>query len=227
MSDKLVTLAMFQNPVEAQIAKNRLEAEGIRVLLTGDDAGFVFSGLGGVSGTVHLEVSEENYPKAIALLESFDENEDKEPDQQPPTTAIRKGDVSKSDPTEAATDIQRAAPKRSINPNADTRIVPHTEESSVTTFDEDDDGARSSVTWQADAYATRACMAAIISVMLLVAGSVGPLCGIAVSLYGLILFLGSLSFKRDELSVGSKIKLALALMITIVFWFGLFGIVIR
>jgi hypothetical protein len=230
MSDKIVPLAMFQNPVEAQIAKNRLEAEGIRVLLTGDDAGIVFSGLGGVSGTVHLEVSEENYPKAIALLESFDEEDDEKQKEQPPSTAIT-GEASQS--SASRTDIQTTAATRPINPGADTRIAAHTEEPSLKDFDEDDDATRSPLTWQADAYAGRACLAAIISVMLLgvmlffPGACLAVLCGIAVNLYAMVLFLGGLSFKSNELSLGGKIKLWLALMITIMFWFSLLGIVIR
>jgi hypothetical protein len=226
MSDKIVTLAMFQNPVEAQIAKNRLEAEGVRVLLTGADSG-IFSGLGGVAGAVHLEVSEEIYPRAIALLESFDEGQDEVPDQQPPNTAITSAEGSKPDRIDASTDIQTPADKRSANSNANTRIAAHTEEAPATAFDEDDDSIRSSVTWQADTYASRACLAAIISVMLFLGGSVGALCGIAVSVYAMILFLGGLSFKSEELSLGGKIKLWLALMITIAFWFSLFGLFVR
>ncbi len=69
MSGKLVKLATFLNPVEAEMARNRLEEAGIPAAVTGGTAG-VFAGMGAFSELV-VEIPEEHLERATALLDSL------------------------------------------------------------------------------------------------------------------------------------------------------------
>jgi len=69
MSNKFVTIAGFSNPVEAQLAVGRLDAEGIKGELTGDLSVSIFSGVSGVGGQVHLRVIAADEKRAIEILE--------------------------------------------------------------------------------------------------------------------------------------------------------------
>lgn len=103
MSEKIVTLAMFQNLVAAQMARNRLEAEGIRVLVLGDTASVLFGGSG--LETVQLQVSEAHYPRALALLESLDHDHD-ELAEAGSSTAITERQAARNEPPQPTSDIQ-------------------------------------------------------------------------------------------------------------------------
>src|SRR5262245_25032077 len=67
---KPVVFAMYHNPIEASLVRNRLEAEGIRVLVEGDTAADAFAGLGGAFATVKLEVAEDDLERARAVLDT-------------------------------------------------------------------------------------------------------------------------------------------------------------
>jgi hypothetical protein len=218
MSDKIVTLAMFHDPLEAQLVRNRLEAEGIRVLVSGDNTGSLFGGMGGAFGTVHLQVSEEHYPRAMALLESFDEDEEQdEPAQETSSTAITQSEERvKAEKRDTPTDIQTTAAEKPVAANADTRIAAKPERPLAADSDEDDDPMHSSLTWSADDYAWRACVAAVISVMLL-PFPLGVFLALVANFYSGYL-LTRLSLLTRDLTQRGMLRLYGALLAHALFW---------
>src|SRR5262245_969993 len=63
--------------MQAHLAKNRLEAEGIPVILSGDAAAGLF---GAIAATpVQLQVAESNLRGARWILQSLDEDDEEEP----------------------------------------------------------------------------------------------------------------------------------------------------
>ena len=68
MSRRVVLGAAFSLPIEAQLARGRLEAEGIPAFLSGDEAASVFSGIQGVAGQVRLHVAEADAERAASIL---------------------------------------------------------------------------------------------------------------------------------------------------------------
>jgi hypothetical protein len=75
MPEKFVTVASYTQPIEAQLAKGRLEDEGIKVFLTGDLTANTFSGLGGLGGQVQLQVPEADVKRAEEILAACAEEE--------------------------------------------------------------------------------------------------------------------------------------------------------
>jgi Putative prokaryotic signal transducing protein len=68
MSETYVTVAGFGESVKAEIARGRLESEGIPVFLSGDLTANTFSGFGSVGGSVELRVPAEHLARAIRIL---------------------------------------------------------------------------------------------------------------------------------------------------------------
>ncbi len=68
MSDRLVTIARFSTPIEAQLAKARLEAEGIPCYLANEAHAQMNGGLGGVQ----LQVAEGLAQSASEVLRQDD-----------------------------------------------------------------------------------------------------------------------------------------------------------
>jgi Putative prokaryotic signal transducing protein len=68
MSDKLVFAAAFNMPIEAQLARGLLEAEGIKAFLTGGESVNVFSGVQGLGGQIRLQVAEADAERAAEML---------------------------------------------------------------------------------------------------------------------------------------------------------------
>jgi hypothetical protein len=66
MSENFVVVATVSIPGEAEIARGRLQAEGIRAHLTGVHSSTVFSGI--MQGQVSLYVPEEDFERATELL---------------------------------------------------------------------------------------------------------------------------------------------------------------
>ncbi len=60
----VVTIASFNEPLEAEMAKLRLESAGIEVFLSGENARILEPGL----GPLQLQVSEEDEADARAIL---------------------------------------------------------------------------------------------------------------------------------------------------------------
>jgi hypothetical protein len=69
MTDKFVTVARFSDPMEAQLAVGRLDAEGIKAYLIGDLSLSVFSTVGSLTGQVHLQVGADDQERAVKILE--------------------------------------------------------------------------------------------------------------------------------------------------------------
>jgi hypothetical protein len=69
MADDLVMVRVFDNEVEAEIARGELEAAGIRAVVLKDDAGGMYPFLQGASG-VRLMVAPDDTDRAEDILES-------------------------------------------------------------------------------------------------------------------------------------------------------------
>jgi len=82
----LVTVAKFQTPAEAELAKERLEAEGIPVFLKNEMAVGVMPYLGSALGGIELQVPERDTATARDLLEppSEDDQDGEDDDEDPP-----------------------------------------------------------------------------------------------------------------------------------------------
>src|SRR4051812_5239965 len=68
MTDDLMTVASFGSPVEAQIARNRLEAEGIPAVLGDDGAVNMLGFTTGALGAVKLLVASADVRRAREIL---------------------------------------------------------------------------------------------------------------------------------------------------------------
>lgn len=68
MADKLVTIATFENYIEADLAKQVLEDFGIKLVVTGENAANVFSFP--AIATITMQTFESQAQKAREILES-------------------------------------------------------------------------------------------------------------------------------------------------------------
>ncbi len=69
MSDRLVTIASFATPLDAHLAKNRLEADGIRAALEAETTSSMAWYLTNAIGGVKLLVFEQDAEQAVTVLE--------------------------------------------------------------------------------------------------------------------------------------------------------------
>jgi len=69
MSDRLVTVAVFQTPVEATLARNLLDDAGIRSFLQDAEAAGMAWHMAGAYGGVKLQVAEADVDRAVSILE--------------------------------------------------------------------------------------------------------------------------------------------------------------
>ena len=87
MVEKLVTIATYSNPIEANLAKLKLASEDIDCFLAGEHAVAVY---GGIVGEVKLQVRQSDVEKAKEVLsrppdETEPEDiEDEDSTQEPP-----------------------------------------------------------------------------------------------------------------------------------------------
>ncbi len=72
MSDKLVTIATFSTLVEASIARDQIEAEGVRVFLADTQAVGIAWHLTTAMGGIKLQVMDDDADRAISILEVDD-----------------------------------------------------------------------------------------------------------------------------------------------------------
>ena len=70
MADRLITVATFSVDFEAELVKNRLEEEGIRVSLLGETATGLYQ-LGYTLGGIQVQVAEEDAERALRILASL------------------------------------------------------------------------------------------------------------------------------------------------------------
>ena len=73
MSDQFVTIAAFDSPMEAHLVRGLLEGEGIRVMLSGENATAVFAGMGSSFAEITIQVHEDDVARADALLDAVSE----------------------------------------------------------------------------------------------------------------------------------------------------------
>jgi len=82
MAEKLVTIATYGNPIEANLAKIKLASEDIDCFLADENAVAVY---GGIVGTVKLQVRQSNVERATEVLNRPpDELDDEDLTQKPP-----------------------------------------------------------------------------------------------------------------------------------------------
>jgi hypothetical protein len=82
MSDKLVFVAAFYSPIEAQLACGLLETEGIKAFHTGDQTVTAF-GIQGLGGQVRLQVAEADAERAAEILAPHFDRPTDEDDAEP------------------------------------------------------------------------------------------------------------------------------------------------
>ena len=156
MSEKLVTLAKFFDPMAAQLAKIKLEGAGIPAQLLGDTSSGVFAGLGGAFGTVEVRVSEQDLARAQKLL---DEIEDQlEGDETDASTAIADRDA-----------IRKKSPGGDVAATFDDPAAAEAEETGITAKQgrrrkppRDEREPARELSWTPDDLADRAWRAAVL-----------------------------------------------------------------
>ena len=80
MEDKLVTVGEFENGFEAELAKVRLEAEGIEAIVVGGDLLAVMPAIGRIK--VELQVFEKDAQKAAQIIAVIEQENSAESDEQ-------------------------------------------------------------------------------------------------------------------------------------------------
>ena len=68
MSNELVTVASFANPIEANLAKNNLEAAGVRTFLANEESVDMLWHLGNAMGWIKVQVAHDDVDVARAFL---------------------------------------------------------------------------------------------------------------------------------------------------------------
>jgi len=72
MRDDLVTVATFSDPIEANLAKNNLEAAGVHALLADQEAVDMIFAAGSALGWIKLQVGNDDVNVARAVLNQLD-----------------------------------------------------------------------------------------------------------------------------------------------------------
>jgi len=168
MSDEMVTIATFGDPIEAQVIKNRLEEEGITAFITGGESGGLFAGMGGAFGLVRLLVAEKDEERALAILdETAEEDLPDEPDTDP-VTSIRAAGGNEPDEDEDSEPDGRIQSVPGVKEAAALPRSPRGDAPAVKLADNDDDETEEPrVDWGAEDYAARAWKAAVLGVLIL------------------------------------------------------------
>jgi hypothetical protein len=178
MDDKTVVVAHFGDPVEAELAKNQLEAEGIRAFLGTENTGGLFAGMGLTFGGISLHVAEADLARAAAILDTRADEEDLPAAEGSPAIVARHtlfgpdGSSLREGPAPAPPEPEAV--------DADE--------------DEDEDEPMGSVTYSAEDFATRAWRAAVLGLLM---------CPPLLHFYSLYLLL-RLGLLPDELSPAGK-----------------------
>ena len=80
MENKLVTAGEFENGFEAELAKVRLEEEGIEAIVVGGDLLAVMPAIGRIK--VELKVFEKDAQKAAQIIAAIEQQSSSESDEQ-------------------------------------------------------------------------------------------------------------------------------------------------
>ena len=205
MSERMFTVATFGTTIEAELAKNRLESEGIRAYLGGEETTGLFAGLGHTFGGIRLLVADEHQERASALLASPAERDEAQAGQD--STAIEEhgpaGRATGRPRPPLDTAIQ--APPTREGPSGcaeepDLEFATADEERDEEAEEEDADRA---VAWTAEKLASRSLRAALLGLVL---------CPPLLHLYSLWLLYRLMSLP-DELSPAGTRKVYAALAI--------------
>jgi len=70
MADKLITIAQFPSYIEAEMAQQLLADNGIKAVVTGENASNIYSGMPALGGYCKLEVFENQAQQAQQILDS-------------------------------------------------------------------------------------------------------------------------------------------------------------
>ena len=70
MTDKLITISQFKDSIEAEMAQQLLADNGIRAVVTGENASNIYSGMPALGGYCKLEVFERQAQQAQQILDS-------------------------------------------------------------------------------------------------------------------------------------------------------------
>lgn len=238
--ERMVTLTTFSNPIEAELAKNRLLDEGIAAHLLGDTGSNPFAGVGGLFGQMALMVNEADAGRASRVI--ADEDRGELPELEEPDTAIRAPEWAQTDvgaEDDPETKYRAADPHYQLaktakeerfqggEPNEDqpaARLEPNDEEPDLT--------------WSPDAVVSRAWRVAVVGLMLFpfVLASVGvlfALLSLGVILYSIALLIYLATLSGEMSSAGMK-KLYGALVVdgvvvvgVLLFFFSVFFRVLR
>jgi hypothetical protein len=176
MSDRIVTLAVYSNAIEAQMARNRLVAEGIPAELNGDMGGAPLPGMETTFGSVQLLVPESEEERAAAVLGLAEEElpeEGLEDEDDPSRTAIREQQSGGLRPQHGEgpppdTAIQTRASLQDPRSHAED-IDPPPAADRVGTGEEDqelEEKLNRRFTWTAEELASRALLTAVVGLML-------------------------------------------------------------
>jgi hypothetical protein len=171
MSDKMVLLAIYGNPVEAELARSELQAEGIPARVMGATSGDLFAGLGVGLSNVQLLVPEGDYERATRrLAEETDvaresrENREREAERRRRrNTAIKEPDAAEAETTDirpaespAKAEPDPAEPPESVEGDADDAPPEQLPDA-----EGDDEGDERPLTWTRDDLAARAFRASL------------------------------------------------------------------
>jgi hypothetical protein len=75
MMEKIVRLATYSNPIDAEMVKHYLQDAGITVFSAGAEAAGAFVGLDSAFANIELHVPQSQLQQALQALESFDEQD--------------------------------------------------------------------------------------------------------------------------------------------------------
>jgi hypothetical protein len=217
MSDKMVLLAIYGNPIEAELARAELEAEDIRACVLGAASGDVFAGMGVGVSNVQLLVPEKDYERATRLLaeesdvgrEAREGRARERRRRKKRSTAIQGGQDAESGPTDIRPAVESPAQ------GADSPVPPAEGEERAEEPTEqwpeaegdDDEREDRPLTWTRDDLATRAFRAALFGYLT---------CGL-MHAYALWL-LGSIPSTEGDLSPAGARKAWAALVLTLLPW---------
>ena len=70
MTDRLITIARFPSYIEAEMAQQLLADNGIRAVVTGENASNIYSGMPALGGYCKVEVFESQAQQARQILEN-------------------------------------------------------------------------------------------------------------------------------------------------------------
>ncbi|MBY0525660.1 MAG: DUF2007 domain-containing protein [Gemmataceae bacterium] len=165
MSEEIVSIATFGNPIEAEMAKNELEAAGIPAYVQGGETASLFGGGAGLFGSVRLFVAENHRLRALVILDGM-ENEPEEAEEPEPTTDIKAPEWKRAT-ADADPAIQAKRSRRRPDERVQDQAPEETESFADHDGDDSDDDEEAELAWRPDDYAVRAWRAAILGLFLL------------------------------------------------------------